>query len=232
MAQTPLMSLPIGRDQPALSIPGNQQIRGITIDNPSGSWLRLRPTGDFIPPYTIGFMRSFEYGHASIAIEFPETGPSGQISTEAGNNPTVQLFSEPIGSAAGSTAGVPYIEQFTPILSETTLGTVTVSTGLAAVALIPAPPVGERNRVLTLRAAIGISFGADYVNDSPVSVWIRGNNNLATYERFILDSRYTVHAVNYSPGLDLDIDDFIELQQAETLFHDVDLVISVTYQVI
>lgn len=147
--QTPRIQLTLGTNAPALSLPGNEQIRGALIDNPSGAWLLLRTTNEYVPPYTIGWARSFEYGHASLAIEFPSTGPAGQVSTRQGDRPSVKLFSVPIPNSAGVTSS--FIEQFTPNTLVTKSDLVSFSLGILAGTLFAAQ-ANKRWRLIAFAA--------------------------------------------------------------------------------
>jgi hypothetical protein len=65
-------------------------IRRIRIDNPSGRWLQLS-TGDYIPPFTFGYDRSFDVGLASIDIIALTSGPAGLPSVDSGSYVTVRI---------------------------------------------------------------------------------------------------------------------------------------------
>lgn len=163
--QTPVIQLTLGVNAPALSIPGVAQVRGILIDNPSGAWLLLRTTGDYIAPYTIGFARSFDTGHASVAIEFPSSGPAGQVTTLAGDRPRVILSSEPVGNSSGASAeGRSFVEQFTPVLTASVGQTVPTSTGIQNQTAIAAV-ANRRIRILNIVACL-FPFSSSVIPDS------------------------------------------------------------------
>ncbi len=173
-SQTPRIPVPINVNAPALSLPGSDQIRGVLIDNPSGAWLMLRTTNEFIPPYTIGFARSFEYGHTSIAIEWAATGPAGQISTLAGEAAAVQLFSDPVGNSSGnSSGGKSFIEQFTPVIYSFDQAFVVTSVGLQNQVMFP-PVANKRYRIFTIDVTIGAFVSIPPAN-TPMDVGIGYN---------------------------------------------------------
>ena len=141
-----------------MSVPGIDQIHGVLIDNPSGSWLFLHPSNDFIAPYTFGFARSFAVGHTSLSVEFLSAGPAGQVSTLQGDPPIVILDSEAVidSAGAGSAPGHSFVEGFTPVLSNTVSAAFSVSLGMIASPLFAAVP-NKRYRVLTVTAVKDVS---------------------------------------------------------------------------
>lgn len=101
-------TLTIGRNLLNASLPAGET-RGVAIDNPCGSWLVLDATGDYIPPYTLGWARSLDNAVASVTIRFV-TGPAGQLSTQTGDAPTVTLYSTPVANSAGyADPGHPFV---------------------------------------------------------------------------------------------------------------------------
>lgn len=144
--RTPTITLaPIGTAYPALAIPGVGQIRGVLIDNPSGAWLLLRPTNDYIPPYTLGFARSFVGGVASVDVSYQS--PAGQVSTLAGDPATIILDTEPVPDSSGSSSGTPFVGGFTPNLYASVSGSSQAGTILAT---LIAGIAGKRIRLMTL----------------------------------------------------------------------------------
>lgn len=203
-SQTPRIQLTLGVNAPALSLPGPDQIRGALIDNPSGAWLLLRTTNEYIPPYTLGFARSFEYGHTSIAIEFPSTGPSGQVSTQVGDRPSVILFSVPIPESAG--IRTPFIEQFTPITTVDGVGTATVN-NLGAPIALQAAVANQRIRLYQVSFTLSpFQSVPGPAYDSPVA-WTISQIGPNTNRR--VEGRVSTIAPidfrTYTPGLDFDL---------------------------
>jgi hypothetical protein len=147
--KTTIYVTPLGVDKIAVSLPGIEQIRGMLVDNPSGSWLQIFPSRDFVPPYVLGYARSFPSGHASIDIRFTN-GPAGQVSTLQGEAPTVIIDSNPVGVSEGSPSGAPFVQDFTPVLSSfRVVATTTVATTTTLLAAI----ANKRFRLLTFALA-------------------------------------------------------------------------------
>lgn len=91
------------------------QIRSIQIDNHSGSFLRVSTTGDYVPPYTIGWSRDFIVAAASVDVT-SAVGPQGQQVTTNGTNSIVSLFDHPIGNNVGQ----PIIATVQPVQQSST----------------------------------------------------------------------------------------------------------------
>lgn len=199
--RTPQIVLsPIGTNRPSLSIPGVSQIRGVLIDNPSGAWLLLMPTRDYIPPYTIGFSRSFEGGHASIDILFPSAGPAGEVTTFAGDPPLVVLDDEPVGNSVGASTGTAFVKQFTPVLSTDDDFSVPVS-GLATQNVF-ASVANQRYRLMSCIVSYNIVSGAPVIPtfDSPVGFAVR--NNVDEFFTGIISPAMPVFSAVFPAGLD------------------------------
>lgn len=137
--KTPTIQLaPIGRNYPGLALPGVEQIQGVTIDNPSGSWLLVMPPGDYVAPYTLQWSRGYSQAMSSIDILYVQ-GPAGQRSTLEGNTPSVVLDSDP----AGFSDGVPLA--FVTRGEQPEIDTVTVD---LAIGFIPPPPAADVTHLL------------------------------------------------------------------------------------
>jgi hypothetical protein len=136
--------LAVGSSLIAASLPGIDQIRGIIIDNPSGQWLYVMPARDFVPPYTLGWSRSFAQATLTISVT-PGNGPAGQISTSQGDAVTIAIDSAAVGNSQGADTGASFIEQFTPLV--TIFGSVFASSNLGVnqVAIVDTP--GKRVRL-------------------------------------------------------------------------------------
>lgn len=204
--RTPQIVLTIGQDEPALAIPGVSQIRGVLIDNPSGAWLLLRPSNDYIPPYTIGFARSFSAAMASVAVEFPATGPAGQVTTFAGDEPIVVLDSDPVGNNAGVSGGSPFIAQFTPILSSNKIIPITTSLGGGTLLFTAVP--NKRYRLWTIDVMLGgfISLPpAQDPIDVGVTYFVNSNPGGTTFVAGRVGPGHVESSHNYPNGLDFPI---------------------------
>jgi hypothetical protein len=98
----------------SISLPNGTPIRGIQIDNPSGSWLYVSSEQQYCPPYTIGWAVMLSYSNSSVNVT-AGNGPSGQVGTIQGDPYTVYLDSEAVAPSTGQ----PY--QFTSEFSQNTL---------------------------------------------------------------------------------------------------------------
>lgn len=93
--------IPIGRSLIAASLPAGQ-IASVAIDNPSATWLQLFPGRDLIPPFTLGYARSFRPTITNLDVRAIK-GPTTPLLTDGvvGDPVMVILNSEPIGFSAG-----------------------------------------------------------------------------------------------------------------------------------
>jgi hypothetical protein len=197
--------VPFGSDLVAAGLPAGQ-IATAYIDNKSGSWLQLFPSYDFIPPYTIGFRRTFAGTLASIDVRFT-AGPGGEVSTEAGDPPLVILDSDPQGEI-GVDPGRPYIERFTPtggILFDDLL--VPFSSGL--VQPLYQPPATKRLRVLSL----SIAYSGLNTGESPVTFWFVSQPSAFTYlASGMISPDHPTMFFDYAAGVDLPLGEQLEAQ--------------------
>lgn len=79
------------------------QIAGVSVDNPSGSWLRIPNIGD-IPPYVLGWSMPINPKAASIDVLFVAS-PSGTPSELVGNPVTVTISNMPLPANPGAPSG-------------------------------------------------------------------------------------------------------------------------------
>lgn len=77
-------------------------IRGVTIDNLSGSWLLIPFTGQWIPPYVLGWASTLRPGALSFSVKYSATGPGGQISTALGSPMSLTVYDSPILNSGGT----------------------------------------------------------------------------------------------------------------------------------
>lgn len=227
--RTPQIVLsPIGTNRLALSIPGVAQIRSVLIDNPSGAWLLLRPTNDYIPPYVIGWVRQFIGGVTSVDILFQ--APSGQIGTQQGDPPIVVLDTEAVPDSAGSPSGGAFIEGFTPVnFNLLTAGAgivVPTIAGGASGTWIAAVPT-KRIRILTATIQYVI------MSDSPCHVEVTTPVDFQNpiVMTFKLTNVVPQVSLLFQPGLDLPVGSSLDYIASSLLF---DTLINgnVTYQLI
>lgn len=129
------------------------EVRSVRINNPSGSWLQLFPTYDWIPPYTLGFARTFDNAVASVTIR-ASNGPAGQVSTSDGDAVRVVLDSVGAGNSAGSgsgSGGDSFIANFTPTIAASATLVVPVPAGVSSILYAAIP--GARFRLRSLSVA-------------------------------------------------------------------------------
>jgi hypothetical protein len=194
-------SLAVGDDQGggigAMTLPGTR-IRGVIVDNPSGSWVQLDGVGlaflPYIAPYTLAWSVSLLPSVSELSVRYVD-GPTGQLSSATGAPIVVYLFEAQVPSSPGSTFVAGSVRSYTiwPIFN--------VGPGGSApdVSLLPAIP-GSSYRIRFLSAKQPLT-AADSVNlalmDSTHSVFL-GNVGLSPQNRF--------EAVLYpDPGVDLPI---------------------------
>lgn len=147
-------------------------IRGIQIDNPSGSWLFVVSEQLYCPPYTIGWAMPLSYEQASITVR-SGNGPSGQVATTQGDNWTLTLNDE----AVEPSAGVPYqfTQQFTPnVFTAASSVAFNESNPELSVQLI-AGVAGRRIRILSILIVVG-EFDSNYSQDITMNVLLEEIN--------------------------------------------------------
>lgn len=98
-----LFSAAPGQSLPSVALSGGTVIRGISIDNPTGSWLLVQNSLDYIPPYTLGWSKTLEYSAPSLTV-LAGNGPTGQVGTATGSNWTLTIDSDPVTDSLGSPA--------------------------------------------------------------------------------------------------------------------------------
>lgn len=118
------------------------QIAGITVDNPSGSWLRIPNIAD-IPPYTLGWATSVSPTATQIDVLFVAS-PSGTPSELVGNALTVTIYDTPITPSPGQASGAQQAQS--PVGVALTLATLTLATANEAgtTTTIVTPVTGRR----------------------------------------------------------------------------------------
>jgi hypothetical protein len=105
-----------GENLEDVMLPNGNVMRGITIDNPSGTWLYVVSERAYVPPYTLGWATALQYSAASITVKSAD-GPSGQISTLQGDPWSLTLDEDETSASAGVPApNKGFIENFTPVL--------------------------------------------------------------------------------------------------------------------
>lgn len=191
------------------------EMRSVRIDNPSGSWLQLFPTYDWIPPYTLGFARTFDNAVSSITIR-ASNGPAGQVSTADGDPVRVVLDSEASGNSAGSgsgSGGSSFIEGYTPTSSFTFSLVIPVPAGVTQV-LVPSA-ASSRYRLLTLalsRDTAALVSPTLETYDGP-SFWrLRTDPGGVTMDFGMLSANNPVDDRSYGGGLDFPVGQGIDIR--------------------
>lgn len=229
--RTPQIVLaPIGTAFPALSIPGVGQVRGVLIDNPSGAWLLLRPTNDYIPPYTLGWARSFVGGVASVDLVYQ--APAGQVSTLQGDPAVLVLDTEPVPDSAGVASGSAFVQGFIPTLQYVGVMNLTMAGAILGQVVI-APVANRQLRIIDTQiyytgnngAAIGwdraISPVVAVINSSP------GGQIIATLR---LGTPNHADRITFNPTLPLVSGRGVEIGFAQTAFAAVSVGLAISYQ--
>lgn len=147
----------------AMQLPGSR-VRGVIVDNPSGSWVKLSGTGlgfePYIAPYTLAWSVSVLPSVLEIAAAYV-AGPIGQPSTTAGAPIVVYLFEAQVPSSGGSTF-VNAVPETTPFNSE-----FAITVAGASLGTLVTPMATQRIRLFLLAATLSSAFaGVGLVADS------------------------------------------------------------------
>lgn len=102
-------TVPVGSD--LIDASGNGwQIAGITIDNPSGSWLNVSGVNQGVPPYTLGWSAPLSPTQWRASVRFVAS-PSGTPSSTTGKPVTVRLHDTPVPASLGFPSGAEEFQQ-------------------------------------------------------------------------------------------------------------------------
>jgi hypothetical protein len=108
----------LGRDVIDASMGNARYIAGITIDNPSGSFLFVTGINQYVPPYVLGWSFPVDPQQPQISIKFVDS-PSGSKSNLVGTPPSYTLSDTPVpafpGFPSGSGARVTQVPPFSTI---------------------------------------------------------------------------------------------------------------------
>jgi hypothetical protein len=230
----------VGTGRRSWNLPGSYQIAGLTIDNPSGSWLFIPADRTFIPPYVLGFAHSFAPTLASIDILFAN-GPAGEVSTQKGDPPVAIIYDKPVAESAGvvSSTGASFITGFTPVQAISTVNSVSVSIGLSAT--LVAAIANRRFRLLTVSArAISNNWDSGIVGPGPVIVGDVGVDYLIADSFTIsqvslsgrIDRRNPSEFKGFSSGIDFPVGNPIVLVATTDPWADALLGLDITFQTI
>lgn len=81
------------------------RIRGIRVDNLSGSWLFLPDINRYVPPQTIGWQSVVLSPSTRIRVDFSDAPPGGIPSAATGNNPAIEVYGWPVIETSGQNLG-------------------------------------------------------------------------------------------------------------------------------
>lgn len=216
------------------------RIRGVIVDNPSGSWVKLSGTGlgfePYIAPYTLAWSVSLLPSVLEIGASYV-TGPTGQPASTAGSPIVVYLFEAQVPSSGGSQFVVPAPDTVAPAASTI----IAVSTGgIAGVEYEPAIVATRRMRLFSVQ--VGYHFGVlgggnpnHYCLDSPVYVDVRPKTGAAAPTLWIgtiaLDAEHPQDSLQYPNGFDLELGDHL-LVDAISLYGQVPVVVTPIYALV
>jgi hypothetical protein len=213
----------IGTGKKSWTLSGDYQIAGVTVDNPSGSWLWIPADNTFVPPYTLGFAHSFAPTLSRIDILFAN-GPSGQLSTIEGDAPTAQIYDLPVAESAGvqSSTGASFVDTTARLLVQQTLAiNVKFSGGTNIMTIVPG--TGKRVRIFTIVAN-------SFTSDSPVLIDVLDTTS-AVYLEITLSPELPTVNLTFTDGLDLPVSEQM-IMQAVSSWADSVISATVTYRVI
>lgn len=143
---------PVGTDIDYWQPSGGWQIKGIRVDNPSGSWLSVAPFNRSIPPYTLNWYTSYNASVANVSVKFVD-GPVGKLSTLVGNPVTVTIYNTEVGSSDG----VPFIGTTKPDVLIANINGLTANIVPTIYPLIVAPGLTSRLRLFSFSLAYKMS---------------------------------------------------------------------------
>lgn len=206
-------SLTVGDNQAggigSMTLPGTR-IRGIKVDNPSGSWVMLDGIGmayqPFIQPYTLAWADSPLPSLAELKATYV-TGPTGQPVSIAGQPLVVYLFEEQVPSSGGS--------QFVTSTPEELSITVTI-TALSIAQVTPIlgpPPAGQRYRLFgaKLNEAEAPSADANVFGLSGVHGLLQESITTADLGDLAIGPGQHADSDDYGTGLDVSVDNGVSI---------------------
>ena len=153
------------------ALDNGQLIRGVVVNNPSGTWLYLVSEKQFIPPYVLGWAMPLSYWQSAITILSVPVGPTGQVSTNDGDEWSVQIQDTPADLSTGGPTR-PVIENFTPVVGIALNFTATFA---GTTNFIPTPINFGTSRYRILMASVAYSEDSLFTKDSWQTVVLRPN---------------------------------------------------------
>lgn len=196
-----------GQDVLEAALPNGTPIRGITIDNPSGSWILVSSEKAYCPPYTLGWSLPLSYDQASVILQAGD-GPAGQVATTQGDPWQATIDSETTPPSTGST--YQFTSGFTPSSLYYTSGLQMLanSTTIGPAELIPGIP-GRRLRIR--RVSMYISYITGLSNLT--AAWVAFTGGAANFAHVGVDFSAAdsvdllTTVLDYGSGLDLVVGD-------------------------
>jgi hypothetical protein len=190
-----------GSDIVYASLPNGTPIRGIVVDNPSGSWLYISSEQQWVPPYTNGWSMPLTYDQTAITVDAQNQGPAGQVSTTQGSNWSLTLDSEPTDVNSGGPTSQ-FIDQFTPQIKVSSTGVVPLSTGLTISPLV-AGVANKRIRIWSLETAQ--IFVTGEFEGVLTAGWVDDGTTPYVIHSGISNFQMPTSVVTYPRGFDLEI---------------------------
>ena len=208
---------PIGTDRRQLVLPNAWEIASVVVDNPSGSWLLLS-TGDYIPPYTLGWALSFRVLLGSVDVLY-RNGPAGQISSIAGDAPTVYLSSDFVGDSPGraSGGGAFVTRDQPPIIWAYSQNPSNGGAPYPGPFVIATPPAGQKIRLYYIRSHLSNSNGilGPINQGGMVDVkWMRcpaGQSSGTTFANTNVSDLQMTDDIPFAGGLDFNVDEQVSV---------------------
>lgn len=183
------------------------RILGLTVDNPTGSWINVISNNGkynwYIPPYTTQFSKSLDPSVISLQL-ISGDGPAGKLGTTAGTSWTATVYSFTVGDSDG----FPIVLGDKPPIKW--FNTVPVADG--TIFTVVTPPSGQALRIFGLISSWR-SFNTSE-QDSVIRInWWRKTitgSNQAVVDALLTPQHPTIPM--QFPGLDLLVDETIRTQ--------------------
>jgi hypothetical protein len=209
----------------AMTLPGTR-IRGVIVDNPSGSWVKLDGVGlgfqPYVAPYTLAWSVSLLPSVTELSAAYVD-GPTGQSSSNAGAPLVVYLFEAQVPSSPGSAFVTPAPETLS------TYNAWWATPTAAAYILVPGVP-NQRIRLYALTAVPSI-LPATGCLDTPWEVYFRGASDQAQVRRAMINGEPGSGGTVDAAGNTLADGDDLQVV-VQTRWSSLVLRIAATYQVV
>jgi hypothetical protein len=208
------------------SLYNSTPIRGVSIDNPTGSWLLLKSEQAYVPPYTIGWAMPLTYEQSSIDV-VAGAGPSGQIATVAlGNDKwSLTLDSDPVAQSEGSVTKLN--TGFTPPVMTSVNGTTTSVLSGSSAYITP----GTAGTRLRLKRVTVLQYSQILTGpcDSDCLFWLQHDGAGSQYIDSCVLEGVDSHTFDFGEGYDVPVGAGI-LWNAQPTFHNTFIGVYSTYE--